>query len=321
MKPALALLLVLSVSGIGASQDVKVREEAVRLLERANAASASPELPNLERVDTFRAFGDTGVQVGSFSRVVIQGTGRREEYIFGDYHLLNVWTQKQVAVTGSPRMVPTELRNLLRITPIWHVQFDGEDVIHTIAERPVGGHAARCISFDTIRGQRTDNNEICVDVASGVIVLEKLGAEQIEYSEFFPFAGALFPGKISYSQGGVHRMEIVQTLTELSASDANVLAPPMNAEMHKICTTYRRPYGISMPQPEPGSGGGNFDVVVRAMVGVDGTIREATIQSSEREDLNPEALTLARRWTFTPSMCDGHPDTHEADFTIHFVGR
>jgi hypothetical protein len=51
-------------------------------------------------VDTFRAFGDSGVKEGSFSRVVIQGIGRREESTFGDYRLVNVWTQKQVAAAG-----------------------------------------------------------------------------------------------------------------------------------------------------------------------------------------------------------------------------
>jgi Gram-negative bacterial TonB protein C-terminal len=321
MKPALALLLVLSIAGISASQDLKVREEAIRLMERANAVSSSPKLPNLERVDTFRVFGDAGAQEGSFSRVVIQGTGRREEFSFGDYHLVNVWTQKQVAVTGSPHILPAELMTVLRITPISHGRFDEEDVIHAITERPLGGRAARCIAFDTIRGQHTENNEICVDAANGTLLLEKLGERLVQYSEFFSFAGVLMPGKITYSQSGVQRMEIAQTMTELTAADANVLAPPMNAQMHKLCTTYRRPFGVSMPQPPGGSGGGNADVVIRAMVGVDGKVFEATVQSSEREDLKAEALALAKQWTFTPSMCDGHPDAHEADVTLHFQGR
>lgn len=321
MKLTFALLIVLSLSGSSAAQDLKLREEAVRLLERANAISSSPKLPNLERVDIFRAFDEAGVQEGSFSRVVIQGTGRREEYSFGDYHLVNVWTQKQVAVAGTPHMLPAELRTVLHLTPIWLVRFDGEDVIHTITERLMGGHAARCIAFDTIRGQHADNNEICVDATSGALVLEKLGGELIGYSDFFSFAGASMPGKITYSRGGVQKMEITQTMTELAASDANVLAPPVNAQVHKLCTTYRRPFGVSMPQPQPGTGGGTADIVVRAMVGVDGKVYEATVQSSEREDLNAEALGLAKQWTFVPSMCDGHPNTHEADVTLHFQGR
>jgi hypothetical protein len=44
------------------SQDIQVREEAVRLPERANAVSSAPNLPNLERTDTLRVFGADPIQ-------------------------------------------------------------------------------------------------------------------------------------------------------------------------------------------------------------------------------------------------------------------
>src|SRR5262249_6136653 len=161
-----------------------------------------------------------------FTRVVVQGTGRRDEYSFGDFHLLNVWTQKQVAVVGGPHLVPPELVNVLRITPIWLVHFNGEDVIHAITEGKVNGITARCILFDTVKGERTDNNELCVDAANGTLVLERLGGEVVENSEFFPFASALMPGKISYSFAGVRTIEITQTMAPLTDADPNVLVAP-----------------------------------------------------------------------------------------------
>ena len=172
MKSALALLTLLVVTTPAFSQDVKVREQAEHLLERANAVSSSPHLPNLERIDTFRAFEEGAVKEGAFTRVVVQGTGRRDEYTFGDYHLLNVWTQKQVAVVGSSRLLPPELVHVMRLTPINLVRFDGEDVIHTITEREVNGVAARCIGFDTVKGERADHNELCVDAANGTLLLD-----------------------------------------------------------------------------------------------------------------------------------------------------
>jgi TonB family protein len=321
VKPGLAFFALLVLQGFCLPQDVKVREEAVRLLERANQVSTSPALPNLERIDTFRVFEGSVVKEGSFTRVVIQGTGRREEYVFGDYDLVNVWTQKQVAVAGSPGIVPPELANVLRITPIYLVRFDNQDVIRSISERNLEGRAARCIEFDSIHGEQTDSDELCFDAENGALLLEKLGPEFIENSNFFPFAEALMPGKISYSFAGVQKMEISQTMTRLSASDANVLSPPSNSRMHKICTTYRRPFGISMPQPKAGNGGSSADVVVRGMVGTDGKFYDAVVQSSERSDLSAEALALARQWLFTPATCDGRPDAREVDFTLHFQGR
>ena len=37
--------------------------------------------------------------------------------------------------------------------------------------------------------------------------------------------------------------------------------------MLRDCKTYRRAYGQSMPQPKPGNGGGDVDVVVRGLIG------------------------------------------------------
>ena len=53
------------------------------------------------------------------------------------------------------------------------------------------------------------------------------------------------PGKITHSVGGV-RTEITQTMTPLTDAGPNVLAAPENAQMHGLCTTYRRPFGVSM---------------------------------------------------------------------------
>jgi len=321
MKSALALLTLLVVTTPALSQDVKVREQAEHLLERANAVSSSPHLPNLERIDTFRVFEGGAVKEGAFTRVVVQGTGWRDEYTFGDYHLLNVWTQKQVAVAGSSRLLPPELVHVMRLTPINLVRFDGEDVIHTITERDVNGVAARCIGFDTVKGERADHNELCVDAANGTLLLERLGNEVIENSEFFPFAGALMPGRISYTVGGVRTLEITQTMTPLTDADPNVLVAPQNAQIHGICTTYRRPFGVSMPQPKAGNGAGTVDIVVRGQVGVDGKMHDLAVQTSERPELNAEAIAQAQQWTFTPAMCNGQPDVHEAAITLHFQGR
>jgi TonB family protein len=322
MKWTLASSLsFLLLSSLSCAQDIKVREKAIRLIERASQVSTSAEKVNSERVDRFRAFSDAGVQEGNFSRVVIQGVGSRQEWLFGNYHLINVWTQKQVAVVGASKMIPAELINVTRIAPILLVNFDSEDVIHSINEREITGHKAKCIEFDTIKGQQTQNNELCVDEQTGVLLEEKLGPELIENDDFFPFAGALMPGRISYSVVGVKKIEITQSINVLDDSEANVLAAPAGAEMHTICTTYRRPFGVSMPQPKAGTRATDSEVMVRATVGVDGKVYETTVQSSERPDLNDEALALAKQWTFTPALCDGRPLQKVTEFTLHFQGR
>lgn len=322
MRLTLFVVSLLLLSPFVFAQDVKVRQEATQLLERATAASTSPHLPNLERVDTFRVTeARSPDQEGSFSRVVVQGTGRRDEMNLGSYHLVNIFTHGQVAIEGASQIVPARLMDVDRLTPIHLVQFDSEDVIHEIVDREVGGRLARCIEFDTVRGQNTDSNEICVDPDNSTLVSQKLGHEQIENSDFFPFAGVLMPGKITYSYGGKISIEISQNMTELVDATPNVLAPPPDATIRKMCTAFRRALGVSMPQPKPGPLDSNFEVVVRGYVGEDGKVRQSVVQESDRPDLNAEALRVAQNWVFTSAMCDGKPYATDVALTLHFQGR
>jgi TonB family protein len=303
------------------SQDLKLREQAITMLEKANAASEPANLPNLERDDTFQLYGEQDVQQGAFTRTVIQGTGRRDDWEFGDYRVVRIWTDRRLAVVGSSGIAPAAVEDFMRLTPILRVHFDHEDVIRTIVEREINGRPAHCIEFDTIAGESRSSNEICTDDANGTLIHAQLFDEVIENSEFFAFAGALMPGRITDSKSGVLKMEITQSMKPLMEVTANVLAAPPNAEIRRMCTTYRQAFGISMPQPRPGNGNEVSDVLVRGMIGVDGRVREAVVQDSDRPDLNTEALSVIQQWVFSPALCEGKPNQEEATFTLHFQGR
>jgi hypothetical protein len=323
MKAALGFLpFVLFAAVASSAQDLEVRREAIQLLEKTSALSLSPNLPNLERVDTFRILDTSSpVREGTFTRVVVQGTGSREETTFGDYHAIEVWTHENVASVRTNALDPAEVDTVRRLTPIELLRFDEEDVIHAIVDKAAGGRKLRCIEFDTIRGQKLENNEFCVDTANGTLVSEKIGEELIENSEFFPFAGELIPAKIAYSFGGVRKLEISQTITELTEATENVLTAPPNAQNFRFCKTHRRAIGVSMPQPKPGNSGRDSDVVIRGIIESDGKVHEAVVQSAERADLGAEALGLIRQWVFTPMMCEGNPGSIGASFVLHFQGR
>ena len=322
MKQALVLFTLAIASTSLFSQDVQVREEAVRLLEKADEVSTPLRLPNLERIDTFRVFSsDAPVREGSFSRVVIQGTGRRDETTFGEYHVIDIFTSRGLTTVRTKELAPPEVDDLMKLAPVFHGAFDSEDVIHSIASRDVNGRAARCIQFDTVTGEKTQANEICVDAGNGTLLIKKVGDERVEYSDYFAFAGAQYPAKISYSLGGALKMEVAQSLTVLTDATANVLAAPPNAQVRQLCKTYRRAFGQSMPQPKPGNGGADTDIILRGMISSDGRIHDAVVQSSERPALNAEALSLIQQWVFEPALCNGIPNLTEASFELHFRGR
>jgi TonB family protein len=143
-----------------------------------------------------------------------------------------------------------------------------------------------------------------------------------ENSDFFSFAGALWPARIDVFRNGIEVLEIHQSLAPIQgAIDPNVFAPPPGAHVRTRCGQYRRAFGQSMPQPPIGRGSQNTDVVLHGIIDRDGKIVAPVIVQSDRPDLNPEALQLISTWTFQPAMCDGHPNTAEANFVLHFQGR
>lgn len=76
-----------------------------------------------------------------------------------------------------------------------------------------------------------------------------------------------------------------------------------------------------MPQPNEGHGGRDIDVAIRGIIGLDGKVHEAVVQSAERDDLALEALGIVKQWVFTPALCEGQPNAEEATFIVHFHGR
>ncbi len=254
---------------------------------------------------------------------MIHGAGRRDEIKFGDYQLLNVYSDggTRLATAGTRGVVPPEVVRMMTLTPIRLLRFDQTDVIRAILNKELGGRSLHCIEFDTIVGENRDANEICVDAANGVMTSAKLGDTLTEYSNFFPFAAGLRPGKIVYSERGSQMMEITQTMKVLTDVSSSVLEAPPGSAMLVRCTTARRAIGQLMPQPEPGRGGRDWDVVLRGRIGEDGRVHDALVQSSERADLEAEALALIGQWTFLPPMCNGRPNSSQATFVLHFHAR
>ena len=278
MKRALAFLLFALVPVICIPQEVSLREQAVGLIERAHAASLPPSFPNYEYSGTFRLLDtSSAAREGSYTRVTVQGAGMREEITLGEYHAVNVFANGTLATNRTGQLVPAEINMVKHLSPINLVRFDEKDVIRSISVKQLAGRSLRCIEFDTIAGQVIEQNELCVDTANGTLVSEKLGEDFIENSEFFPFAGALFPAKVSYSPSGVQKMEISQTMTALTDESANVLAAPPDAKILQRCVTYRRPIGQSMPQPKAGNGRFSTNIFLRGIIGADGKIQGAVV--------------------------------------------
>lgn len=184
------------------------------------------------------------------------------------------------------------------------------------------GIDAVCVEFDTVRGPDTFNNEFCFDARSGTQIYVRSANMELENSAFYDFVGAKLPGHIMQYRNGTLVLDVQLTRRVITGEvSPDMFTPPAAADIGLRCKTYRRAFGQSMPQPPAGNGAAVTEVVVHALVGVDGKVQEADVENSDRPDLNEEALKTARSWTFIPAMCDGRPNRQEANLVIRFQGR
>jgi TonB family protein len=322
---AISLLLVAAlVCQSLAAEDVKLREQAVHLMEVANALSLPGALRNYQQTVTFRVHEPDGsVQEGSFSRQSAGADGHRDEFTFGNYHKVIVIAGDRISQTHAPPM-PPEVRELRKYIPIHIGLFDKDDVIRSIESSNILGRPAKCINFDTHFGTTMQANQLCVDSEHGYLVRWQLGDEVIENSDFFQIANLWEPAQIRRFVLGALQLEVEQHMAVIEGPmDSNVFSPPsQHWDKMYDCTTKRRPIGVATPMPPPGKSGTDIvDVIVHGWVLANGTVSRLQIESSPRPDLNDEALKTVSGWTFLPLMCNDQPASLEGDFVVHFQGR
>ena len=317
------LLLIAALAGL-VGEDIKLRDQAVHLMEVANAMSLPGALRNYEQVVTFRVHEPDGsVKEGAFTRQSAGAAGHRDEFTFGNYHKVIVIEGDYNSQTHNA-MMPPEIRELRKYVPIHLGRFDQQDVIRSIENANIGGRPAKCINFDSQFGATLQANQLCVDSERGVLLRWQVGDEVIENSDFFPIANLWEPSHIRRFVGGALQMEIDQKMTLMQTpTDAAAFSPP-SQHWDKMfdCATKRRPIGIATPMPPPGNSGTNIvDVIVHGWVLSNGSVVRLQIESSPRPDLNDEALKTVASWKFLPLMCNDQPASLEGDFIVHFQGR
>jgi hypothetical protein len=322
MSPRFLLFAaVLAVATTLSAQDVQLRQRAITLLERADAISTPQEFASYEQVIDFRSFTPAGDHTGRFTSVVQGPRSYRDEYQFGDYDLLVLVNGDLIADVGDRARAPLQVRRMTSLNHPFTGRFDQSDIIRSIRDGAVNGRPADCIEFDTVRGEANEANEICIDKQLGVLLRVRANGETIANSNFFPYRNTYLPAHISYEQAGL-RMELEQSKKETTGPfDPDFLIPPANALVSHLCTTFRRPFGQSMPQPKPGNGNQIENVIIHGTIRADGGIRDIAIDHSDRPDLNQEAVKIFAAWKFSPSLCDGAAIEVPADVTLHFQGR
>jgi len=311
-------LMVLALVGpVFAQEDPQLRMEAVRLLERAVAVGQPPPSTARRAVVHFSWFGDAAEQRGQVVAVVVPQVGYKRTYDFGDYHAeIAHHADGTVMTVGDLKKVPTAIRLVIQVSTVTGA-FDHEDVIRAINSSTVNGRLVKCIVFETIFGEKRQQNEACVDAQNGALLRLQVGNERTELAEYKQIAGSYYAGRIDYYRGGA----LLLTMTdEESALDdvAHALDVSNNAVENRACREFRRAFAQSVPQPPPGVPGAPADITIHGVIGKDGRVHDAIVDSPDHQELHAKALEIIAQWTYTPPLCNGHPGDEPTTFVLHF---
>jgi hypothetical protein len=313
------LPIALFVSAVRLSaQDMPIRVEAIRLLERANSVSRPNHMmPNHRQDVTFRAYGVDGATRDGTSNTIISGDIERYDTVFGSYHAISIHYPDKI-VQGEYQPPPPEISELSSLTPLLIGNFDESDTIHSIVPATLFGRSAKCIHFDTVNGRTHQSNEICVDDQLGNLIRWNVAEDLVENTDFFSFEGMLLPARIRHYINGKLRMEIEQKFSVIEGPiDWAALTPP-NPQTLRACEQYRRPIIQSAPQPASAGPGPWYDVQVHGVIGQDGHVYEAAVLPAGREGLEKQAVQIVSTWIFSPGLCNGKPIPVAADLVVHF---
>jgi hypothetical protein len=304
------------------AEDPQVRAEAVRLMERAVMLTA-PVWPANEEFVNFRVLHSAAGESseGSLKIGVRTPVNKRWEFTYGTYKFIRVQDGSELATYRSENAEPAALTSVRKLLPAFQGRFEPADLIRSIADATLDGRPARCIEFDTLKGDQQQSGQVCVDAQSGFLISVRLGDETIRQSAYFRFNNASLPGHIERWVGNEKLIEIDSRVVVRTEYPPEYFDYPLDAKIDNRCQEFHRAFADNTPQPEAKTQS-NEAITVRlhGRVGKDGKPDALKVLDAARPDLADEAVRVVSKWTFHPAMCVYRPATQEMDFEVTFKG-
>jgi hypothetical protein len=304
------------------AEDPEMRAEAVRLMERADMLT-TPVWPANEEFVDFRVLQPAAGEAseGSMKIGVKTPANKRWEFTYGTYKFIKVQNGSEFATFRSESAEPAALTSVRRLVPVFQGRFEPADMIRHIEDSTVDGRPARCIDFDTLKGDQQQSGQVCVDAQSGLLLSVRQGDETIRQSAYFRFNNASLPGHIERWVGNEKLLEIDSKVVVRTEYPPEYFDYPAEAKIDNACRSFHRAFADRVPQPEPRAQTNEaITVRVHGRVGKDGKTSSLKVLDAVRPDLAEEALRVVSGWTFHPAMCEYQPATQETDFEVRFKG-
>ena len=258
---------------------------------------------------------------GSIKIGVRTPVNKRWEFTYGTYTFIRVQDGTEFATYRSESAEPAALTTVRRLLPAFHGRFEPADLIRSIADATLDGRRARCIDFDTLKGDQQQSGQVCVDAGSGLLISLRLGDETVRQSAYFRFNNASLPGHVERWVGNEKLLDIDFNVVVRTDYPPEYFAYPPDAKIENSCLEFHRAFADNTPQPEPKTLSTEAVTVrVHGRVGKDGKPAALKVLDTVRPDLAEEAVRVVSNWTFHPAMCVYQPASQETDFEVTFKG-
>ena len=304
------------------AEDPQLRAQAVRLMERA-VMLTTPVWPANEEFINFRVLHPAPGEAseGAMKIGVRTCVNKRWEFTYGAYKFIKVQDAGDAATYRSESAEPAALTSVRKLVPAFHGRFEPAGIIRRIADATVDGRPARCIDFDTLKGEQQQSGQVCLDAQSGFLLSVRQGDETIRQSAYFPFNNASLPGHIERWVGNEKLLEIDSRVVVRTNYPPECFDYPQDAKIDNGCREFHRAFADRTPPPEPETQS-NEAITVRlhGRVGKDGKPTALKVLDAVRPDLAEEAFRVVTKWSFHPAMCEYQPATQEMDFEVTFKG-
>jgi hypothetical protein len=304
------------------AEDPQLRAEAVRLMERA-VMLTTPVWPANEEFVDFRVLHAAPGEAseGAMKIGVRTPVNKRWEFTYGTYKFIRVRDGYETATYASDSAEPASLVSVRKLLPAFRGVFEPADLIRSIANATADGRPARCIEFDTLKGDQQQTGQVCVDAQTGFLVTARIGDETIHQSAYFRFNNASLPGHIERWVGNEKLLDIDMNVVVRTDYPPEYFAYPPDAIISHSCQEFHRAFADNTPQPEPKTRSNDaITVRLHGRVGKDGKPDALKVLDTARPDLAEEALRVVSKWTYHPAMCVYQPATQAMDFEVTFKG-
>lgn len=284
---------------------------------------STPVWPANQEDFSFRVLDPSLGQTGDGAlKIAVASPGiKRWEFSYGSYKYVRVQNGREFATVRTSPSEPAALTSVRKLLPVFLGRFEPADVIRGLEDAVVDGRPARCITFETLKGDHQQPGRVCVDSAQGWLLEVTQGDETIRQSEFYRFNNGYLPGHIERWTGGRKILEIDSKVVVREQFPEDYFAYPEGASIQHACTEFHRAFAdYTIQPPQKGLSNDWIEVRVHGFVGKDGRPYGLKALDTGLPDLAEEAVRLVSSWTFHPATCDYDPATMETDFTVRFKG-